>query len=131
MEYFSAYLIPSATVLLEVTAASILENSTLCTQSHYSRIQHYVTAFYRRDIKCLLRCTECVFIHNSVLTLVFRLGMGDTFLYEYFCSPLSVIFHHCSIHSFIYMFFLPEGKTDESWERSKNHCSFRKLGSIW
>jgi hypothetical protein len=40
-----------------------------------------VTAFYRRDVKFLLRCTECVFIHNSVLTLFFRIGMGKHFFF--------------------------------------------------
>ena len=74
---------------------------------------------------------RCVFIHNFVLTLVFGIGMGIFFLYEYLCFPLSVIFHHCSRHSFVYMFFLPEAKTGESWERSKNHSSFRKSASIW
>jgi hypothetical protein len=78
-ECFTACLILSTTVLT-------WSNSSFNRRKFYilhteSLFPYYVTAFYRRDVKCLLRCTECVFVHNSVLTLVFRIGMGNTFFF--------------------------------------------------
>jgi hypothetical protein len=43
---------------------------------------------------------------------------------QYFCFPLSVTFHQCTILILIYMLLLPEGQTDEDWVPSEKICYY-------
>jgi hypothetical protein len=50
----------------------------------------------------------------------------DGVLSQYFCFPLSVSFHQCSV----YMLLLAERQTGEAWEPSKKQCSLRNRGAL-
>jgi hypothetical protein len=51
-------------------------------------------------------------------------------LSQYFCFPLSVSFHQCSILIFIYMLLLAERQTGEACELSKKLFPFQNRGAL-
>jgi hypothetical protein len=54
----------------------------------------------------------------------------DRFLSEYFGFPLSVSFQQCYILIFIYMLLLPDGRTGEAREPSKEQCSYGNRSAL-
>jgi hypothetical protein len=70
------------------------------------------------DRECLLCSTNWIFNSNS------GQWHGDTFFFQCFGFPLSILFHQCSILIFNYTLLLPEGQTGEPWEPLQKQCSF-------
>ena len=54
----------------------------------------------------------------------------DRFSLQYFCFPLSVSFHRCSIPVFIYTLLLTKGQRHESWEPPKEQCPVGSRGVL-
>ena len=58
-----------------------------------------------------------------------KMALGQVFS-KYFCFPVSVLFHYCSIPIFIYMLVL-RGQTSEAWEPSKGNLLSGNRGALY